>query len=173
MKNMIITLAGLVLAAVVVTGGADYFSTEMIGRKKALIEVQTGFDRIQQAHMAYEQANGVAVDAGSWSTEMNRYGGLPSSVNGWGWSYGTNSDGEYACLSGVVGKAVWMDVIREAGLRFNLNEDQLPDGLTTDQINAERARVNKYFVNTVCGATSNSYPSGYPGTFVATYWLSK
>jgi hypothetical protein len=100
-RDLVIAIMALALAAVVAVGGIGYVNIGIASRVEASAAAAAGFRIYGGALTAYRLSNRSLPDADSWRDELAPYmpGGAPRAPIGWEWSYGHDAAGPWFCFS--------------------------------------------------------------------------
>lgn len=101
MRDLVIAVMALALAAVVAVGGVGYLNTGIATRVEASAAAAAGFRIYGGALTAYRLSNRGLPDSASWREDLAPYmpGGGPRSPAGWDWTYGRDAAGPWFCFS--------------------------------------------------------------------------
>lgn len=101
MRDLVIAVLALALAAVVAVGGVGYVNIGVTTRVEASAAAAAGFRIYGGALTAYRLSNRGLPDADTWRDELAPYmaGGAPRAPAGWSWSYGRDAAGPWFCFS--------------------------------------------------------------------------
>lgn len=164
MINLVITLMAIALTGSMVLLTVSYLPAWTGSSEEREALVQSGFDRLEQAHYLRSKSTGVEpsptteADGGLSSLFQAYYSFLPKPLQGFGWKYGRNATNglNYFCMyaNGPVDQGAW-SALRSA-TRYYSDE--------------------RYFVHAGgeadCGATAHAAtPSTFPAQFSATFYV--
>lgn len=101
MRDLVIAVLALALAAVVAVGGVGYVNIGVAARVEASAAASAGFRIYGGALTAYRLSNRGLPDADAWRDELAPYmaGEAPRAPAGWIWSYGRDAAGPWFCFS--------------------------------------------------------------------------
>lgn len=101
MRELVIAMLALALAAAVAIGGIGYVNVGIASRVEASAAATAGFRIYGGALTAYRLSNRGLPDADSWRDELAPYmpGGAPRAPAGWSWTYGRDAAGPWFCFS--------------------------------------------------------------------------
>lgn len=134
MKELISILIAIILMSLFFFGNYDLVSTDKIIDKNYESEIKTRFSLLMQGYNTYNLNERKTLPVLNWKTEYSKYSALPNNFKNMSWSYNTNSNGRYFCLSG------------------NVHSRSIINAL--DNIKNSYP-VNSFYYNTNCGATTN------------------
>jgi len=118
-RDLVIAVLALSLAAVVAVGGVGYLDAGVAGRIEAGAAGAAGFRIYGGALTAYRLSNRALPAEDGWRDELAPYivGGEPKAPSGWKWSYGRDAAGPWFCFSGANAEAR-QHVLRKAADAF-------------------------------------------------------
>jgi hypothetical protein len=102
-RDLVIAVLALSLAAVVSVAGVGYLDVGVAGRIEAGSAATAGFRIYGGALTAYRLSNRGLPAEDAWRDELAPYiaGGAPKAPSGWKWSYGRDAAGPWFCFSGA------------------------------------------------------------------------
>lgn len=134
MKELISILIAIILMSLFFFGNYDLVSTDKIVDKKYESEIKARFSLIMQGYNTYNLNERKTLPISNWKTEYNKYSSLPNDFKKMSWSYNSNSNGKYFCLSGNV---------------YSKNIINALDNIKRNY------PVDSFYYNTNCGTTTN------------------
>ena len=101
MRELVISVMALALAAFVAVAGIGYVSPGAATRIEATGAASAGFRAFGGALTAYRLSNRALPAPGVWRDELAPYlaGGTPRAPSGYVWSYGHDNSGPWFCIS--------------------------------------------------------------------------
>lgn len=134
MKELIAILIAIILMSLFFFGNYDLINTGKVVDKKYESEIKTRFSLILQGYNTYNLNERRTLPISNWQSEYQKYSSLPNDFKNMSWSYNSNSNGNYFCLSGEV----FSENIINA---LNNIKNNYP--------------VDSFYYNTNCGSTTN------------------
>ena len=134
MKELIAILIAMILMSLFFFGNYDLINTGKVVDKKYESEIKTRFSLILQGYNTYNLNERRTLPISNWQSEYQKYSSLPNDFKNMSWSYNSNSNGNYFCLSGEV----FSENIINA---LNNIKNNYP--------------VDSFYYNTNCGSTTN------------------
>ncbi len=134
MKELIAILIAMILMSLFFFGNYDLINTGKVVDKKYESEIKTRFSLILQGYNTYNLNERKTLPISNWKSEYQKYSSLPNDFKNMSWSYNSNSNGNYFCLSGEV----FSENIINA---LNNIKNNYP--------------VDSFYYNTNCGSTTN------------------
>jgi len=134
MKELIAILIAIILMSLFFFGNYDLINTGKVVDKKYESEIKTRFSLILQGYNTYNLNERKTLPISNWKSEYQKYSSLPNDFKNMSWSYNSNSNGNYFCLSGEV----FSENIINA---LNNIKNNYP--------------VDSFYYNTNCGSTTN------------------
>jgi len=133
-KELIAILIAMILMSLFFFGNYDLINTGKVVDKKYESEIKTRFSLILQGYNTYNLNERKTLPISNWKSEYQKYSSLPNDFKNMSWSYNSNSNGNYFCLSGEV----FSENIINA---LNNIKNNYP--------------VDSFYYNTNCGSTTN------------------
>lgn len=134
MKELIAILIAIILMSLFFFGNYDLVSTDKIVDKNYESEIKTRFSLLLQGYNTYRLNERKTLPVSNWQTEYQKYSALPNNFKNMSWTYNSNANGNYFCLSGQV------------------HSDNIINALDNIKNNYP---TNSFYYNTNCGATTN------------------
>lgn len=134
MKELIAILIAMILMSLFFFGNYDLINTGKVVDKNYESEIKTRFSLILQGYNTYNLNERKTLPISNWKSEYQKYSSLPNDFKNMSWSYNSNSNGNYFCLSGEV----FSENIINA---LNNIKNNYP--------------VDSFYYNTNCGSTTN------------------
>jgi hypothetical protein len=100
-RELVISVLALAVAAFVTVSGIGYVSTGAATRTEATAAASAGFRAYGGALTAYRLSNRALPSPAIWRDELAPYlpGGTPRAPKGYDWSYGHDASGPWFCIS--------------------------------------------------------------------------
>lgn len=134
MKELIAILIAIILMSLFFFGNYDLINTGKIVDKNYESEIKTRFSLLLQGYNTYNLNERKTLPISNWQEEYRKYSALPNDFKNMSWSYNSNTNGNYFCLSGEV---------------FSENIINALDNIKNNY------PVDSFYYNTNCGATTN------------------
>lgn len=152
MTNLILVVMSIALMAWIGLASIDYINPQARVAAMLTPQLKNGFNALEVGYNNYVLATGAKPNLMSDITPSYAFiPAAPTPQVSWTFgSGGTNGAGRYFCLSGSMTPAM----LRAAS---NLQSTLSPQA---------------YFINTTCGVTYTSIPTGANPTAALTYWVS-
>lgn len=151
MAQLIFTLLSIALTGIVLLSSVNSINTD------AQIAAQLKPQIVNSFHTLESGYNDYVLDKGTQPSQLSdivpHYAFLPPSINGTAWSFGsggTNNAGRYFCLNGTFTSAM----------------------LRAAKSSQQNLSPQAYFINSTCGVTATSIPTGTNPTVALTYWVA-
>lgn len=153
MRELITITVAIALISLLFYSGSSIINEDKYIEKGVETEIKSRFSLISQGYNAYRLRERMPLPVVSWQSEFSKHSTLPNDYKGLSWTYNSNGNGNYFCLTGTVNSDMLLNAFVEISNDF-------PN--------------NSFYYNTSCGATSNFavLPSTSGGVTVsATFYL--
>lgn len=116
MVQLITLVVFIAILGFIFLGGQNHLSLDKQNIMRTKMEIQSAYVTLRNGQQSYTLYTEKPLPIASWQADLQTYVHVPRGIQGMEWSYNSNANGYYFCLSGNVDNPIMLDSL------YNLQE---------------------------------------------------
>lgn len=113
MVQLITLVVFIAILGFIFLGGSNNLSIDKQNMMRLKMEVQSSYITLRNGYNSYTLYTERQLPIASWQADIQEYIHLPRDIHGMSWSYNTNANGNYFCLSGTLDNPLMLNSLYE------------------------------------------------------------